>query len=84
MWKTFNGTNEERKAIADHPVSTQVSSLLMGAGFAVAIPAVVTLARVLDTHAARLAVPLFAIGAGLTRSDRRLPGPAAGLLAGLC
>jgi glutathione S-transferase len=37
--------------------------------FAVAIPAVAALARVLDTHVARLAVPLFAAGAGPTLAD---------------
>jgi hypothetical protein len=69
VWKAF-GTNEEAlQAVADHPLSTQVSSLLIGAGFAVAIPAVAALARVLDTFVARLAVPLFAAGTGLTLAD---------------
>jgi hypothetical protein len=70
LWKTFSGTNQEAlQAVADHPVSTQVSGFLIGAGFAAAIPAVAALARVLDTQAARLAVPLFAAGAGLALAD---------------
>ena len=70
MWKTFNGSNVEAlKAVADHPFPAQVSGFLIAAGFAVAIPAVAALARVLDSHVTRLAVPLFAVGAGLTLAD---------------
>jgi lysophospholipase L1-like esterase len=33
MWKTFTGTNEDAlKAVADHPLSTQVSGILLRAG----------------------------------------------------
>jgi hypothetical protein len=71
MWQTFSGADEQAlTAVADHLVSTtQVSGVLIGAGFAVVIPAVAALARLLDIHAARLAVPLFAVGAGLTLAD---------------
>lgn len=70
MWKTFGGTDEQAvRAVAAHPVSTQVAGFLIGAGFALAIPAVSGLARIVGTPAARLAAPLFVAGVGLTLAD---------------
>jgi hypothetical protein len=70
MWKTFSGSDEEvLRAVADHRTATEVSGWLIGAGLALAIPAVAGIGGFLGTHRARLAVPLFATGAGLTLAD---------------
>ena len=70
MWKTFTSDDQQAlRAIGEHPVSTEVAGFLIGAGFAVAIPAVAALAGLVGSTVARLAVPLFATGAGLTLAD---------------
>lgn len=70
LWRTFSGTDEQAlRAIADHPASTEVAGFLIGAGFVLAIPAVTGLAHLIDTPAARLAAPLFAVGTALTLAD---------------
>jgi hypothetical protein len=71
LWNTFSGTNEQAlHAVADHPVSTEIAGFPIGAGFALAIPAVAGLAHIVATPAARLAVPMFTASAAMTLAWR--------------